>query len=168
MVDNNDRMYNADSGKYLTFELKSESYGLEIIKVIEIVGLQDITSVPRTPDFVKGVINLRGVIHPVVDLRQKFSMGVTEKTDETCIIIVTIKKNEKRQNFGLIVDRVSEVMDIAEDEIDPSPSMGGGVNTDFILGMAKKDKEVIILLNIDEILSSQEIVEISEAAETQA
>ena len=163
-IQNNNQ--NSEIAKYLTFELKDEHYGLEIIKVIEIVGLQEITSIPQTPDFVKGIINLRGDIHPVIDLRQKFNMGVTEKTEETCIIIVTLEKAGEKKNFGLIVDRVSEVMDIAADEIDDSPSIGGAVNTDFILGIAKKESKVIILLNIDAILSSKEMVQISEVAET--
>src|SRR6056297_1952379 len=102
----------AQSGKYLTFKLGDENYGLEIHKVIEIIGMQDITPVPRTPDHLKGVINLRGIIHPVIDLNKKFGMGMTEETNETCIIVVIVERNENQEQMGIIVDAVSEVEDI--------------------------------------------------------
>ena len=121
------------AGKYLTFILADEVYGLEILKVREIIGMMDITAVPRTPAFVKGVINLRGKVIPVVDLRAKFGMPVAEKTEETCIIVVDVAGVE----MGIMVDKVSEVLNIAEKDIEDAPSFGVNVDTDFILGMGK-------------------------------
>ena len=139
----------ARAGKYLTFVLADEVYGVEILKVREIIGMMPITPVPRTPDHVRGVINLRGKVISVVDLRRKFGMGATEETDETCIIVVNVAGFE----IGTIVDRVSEVLDIHADQIEPAPSMGHDVDTDFILGMGKADQEVTILLDIGRILA---------------
>jgi purine-binding chemotaxis protein CheW len=140
------------AGKYLTFSLDGEEYGLEILKVREIIGMMDITSVPRTPSFVKGVINLRGKVIPVIDLRLKFGMPAAEQTEETCIIVVDVGKVE----MGIIVDKVSEVLDIASDEIEDAPSFGVDVDTDFILGMGKAQGNVTILLNIGRVLTGAE------------
>lgn len=148
-------------GKYLTFALGSEIYGLEILSVREIIGMMDITSVPRTPDFVKGVINLRGKVIPVIDLRLKFGMDSVEQTNETCIIVVEVNETL----IGLIVDKVSEVLDIGGADIEDSPSFGGNVNTNFILGMGKTKEKVIILLDISKVLSTQEVLEISAVSE---
>jgi purine-binding chemotaxis protein CheW len=139
-------------GKYLTFVLGLEEYGLEILKVREIIGYMDITSVPRTPVYVKGVINLRGQVIPVVDLRTKFGMQTTETTDQTCIIVVEIKQSGCKFNTGIIVDRVQEVLDIAGRDIEESPKFDSSVNTDFILGMGKVGETVKILLDIDKVL----------------
>ena len=141
------------AGKYLTFSLAGEEYGLEILKVREIIGLMDITAVPRTPEFVKGVINLRGKVIPIVDLRLKFNMQSVEKTEETCIIVVDVGNVE----MGVIVDKVSEVLDIAAEEIEDSPSFGVDVNTDFILGMGKAGGRVTILLDISKVLTGDDI-----------
>lgn len=138
------------AGKYLTFVLANEEYGLEILKVREIIGMMEITAVPRTPAHVKGVINLRGKVIPVVDLRLKFSMVEAEHTDETCIIVVDVDGVE----IGIIVDRVSEVLDIAGDDIDDPPSFGTSVDTEFILGMGKADSRVTILLDIAKVLGT--------------
>ena len=127
----------------------------------EIIGLLDITAVPRTPDFVKGVTNLRGKIVPVIDLRLKFSMLEAEHTERTCIIVVDVGDIE----MGVIVDRVSEVMDIAESDIEPTPSFATDVNTDFIIGIAKTGGKVTILLDISQVLSPEEAVEIGSVAE---
>lgn len=140
------------AGKYLTFFLGGEEYGLEILKVREIIGMMDITAVPRTPDFVKGVINLRGKVIPVIDLRLKFGMPAAEQTDETCIIVVDVGEME----MGIIVDKVSEVMDIGADDIEDAPSFGIDVDTEFILGMGKAESKVTILLNISRVLSAAE------------
>ncbi len=151
------------AGKYLTFKLDEEEYGIEILKVIEIIGLQKITPVPRTPDYVKGVINLRGIIHPVMDLKKKFGMTDTEYTDQTCIIVVTIEKDDSKEQIGVLVDSVSEVVDIGAGEIEEVPHMGNNLNADFITGMAK-DKEnesVKILLNVEKILSKVEFDNLS-------
>jgi len=141
------------AGKYLTFVLADEVYGLEILKVREIIGMMDITAVPRTPDFVKGVINLRGKVIPVVDLRLKFGMPPAETTEQTCIIVVNVGNVE----MGIVVDMVSEVLDINEDAIDDTPSFGVSVNTDFILGMGKAEDRVSILLDISQVLSVDEM-----------
>ncbi len=144
-------------GKYLTFALAHEEYGLEILKVREIIGYMEITAVPQTPACIKGVINLRGQVIPVVDLRAKFGMETTEVTDQTCIIVVEITQGGRKANTGIIVDRVQEVLDIAGKDIEEAPQFGAAVDTDFILGMGKIGDSVKILLDIDKVLSSQEI-----------
>ncbi len=144
-------------GKYLTFALGSEEYGLEILKVREIFGYMDITAVPQTPEYVKGVINLRGQVIPVIDLRAKFGMDTTERTEETCIIVVEITQNNRKCSTGIVVDHVSEVLDIAGEDIEETPQFGASVNTDFILGMGKIGESVKILLDIDEVLSGDNL-----------
>lgn len=140
-------------GKYLTFVLAEEEYGLEILKVREIIGMQDITAVPQTPDFMKGVINLRGKVIPVLDLRIKFGLPEAEYTQATCIIVVDVRD----VLMGIVVDTVSEVLDIAAEQIEPAPQFGTDVNTDFIRGMGKIRDEVKILLDIDTVLSPEEL-----------
>lgn len=139
-------------GKYLTFSLGPEEYGLEILKVREIIGYMDITAIPQPPAYVKGVINLRGQVIPVVDLRAKFSMETAEVTDETCIIVVEIQRNKRTFNTGIVVDHVQEVLDIDGQNIDETPQFDSSINTDFILGMAKVNNTVKILLDIDKVL----------------
>jgi len=145
------------TGKYLTFTLSDECYGIGILKVKEIIGMMPITSVPRTPEFVKGVINLRGKVIPVMDLRLKFSMGEIPYTDRTCIIVVEIDGDSGTVLIGIVVDAVSEVLNIGEEEIEDAPTFGTSLNTDYILGMAKTDVGVKILLNIDKVLSVDEL-----------
>ncbi len=145
------------AGKYLTFALANEEYGLEILKVREIIGFMEITAVPRTPDFVKGVINLRGQVIPVVDLRAKFEMESTEVTEQTCIIVVEIAAKDRKFDTGIVVDRVQEVLDIEEGQIEDSPDFGSSVETDFILGMGKIGDSVKILLDIDRVLSGDQL-----------
>ena len=140
-------------GKYLTFSLSEEQFGLEILKVREIIGFMEITAVPQTPGYIKGVINLRGQVIPVVDLRAKFGMETTETTEETCIIVVEIEQHAHRFNTGIVVDCVQEVLDIANEAIEPSPHLGSDINTDFILGMGKINNSVKILLDINKVLS---------------
>ncbi len=140
-------------GKYLTFSLSEEQFGLEILKVREIIGYMEITAVPQTPGYIKGVINLRGQVIPVVDLRAKFGMETTETTEETCIIVVEIEQDARRFNTGIVVDCVQEVLDIGDESIEPAPHLGTNVNTDFILGMGKINNSVKILLDIDKVLS---------------
>jgi purine-binding chemotaxis protein CheW len=140
-------------GKYLTFALAHEEYGLEILKVREIIGYIDVTAVPQTPPYVKGVVNLRGQVIPVIDLRTKFGMETAEVTDETCIIVVEIAHAGRKFNTGIIVDRVQEVLDIAGGQIEEAPQFGASVNTDFILGMGKVGDSVKILLDIDKVLA---------------
>ena len=147
------RLTGTQGGKYLTFALGKEEYGLEILKVREIIGYMEITSVPRMPDHVKGVINLRGQVISVVDLRTRFGMPVAERTDENCIIVVEVTDRDRRFHCGVIVDRVSEVLNIAGDRIEDPPSLGASVNTDFIVGMGKVGDSVKILLNLDKVLA---------------
>lgn len=140
------------AGKYLTFALGSEEFGLEILKVREIIGYMDITAVPRTPSYVKGIINLRGNVIRVVDLRRMFDMEQAAVTDQTCIIVVECLVNNCRIQTGIVVDRVSEVLDIAAEQIEPSPRFDDSVHSDFILGIGKISKTVKILLDIDRVL----------------
>lgn len=146
-------------GKFLSFFLKQEEYGIEILKVQEIIGVLPITRVPRTPEFVKGVINLRGKIIPVTDLRSKFNMEEREETSETCIIVVQTNGLE----IGVIVDKVSEVLDISDQEIEDVPSFGTDVSTDYLLGIGNTNGRVRLLLDIDRILTPQEIRDAHEA-----
>ncbi len=144
-------------GKYLTFALANEEYGLEILKVREIFGYMDITAVPQTPAHVKGVINLRGQVIPVIDLRAKFGMETTEVTEETCIIVVETTRDGRNISTGIVVDHVSEVLDIAGEDIEATPQFGSSVNTDFILGMGKIGDSVKILLDIDKVLTNVDL-----------
>jgi purine-binding chemotaxis protein CheW len=153
------RKTSAQEGKYLTFALGKEEYGLEILKVREIIGYMNITAVPRTPSFVKGVINLRGQVIPVIDLRLRFGMEAAEVTDQTCIIVAEINLNGKTFNAGLIVDRVQEVLDIAAEDIEESSHLGTAVQTDFILGIGKVGSSIKILLDIDQVLSGVQLNE---------
>jgi purine-binding chemotaxis protein CheW len=143
-------------GKYLTFALGPEEYGLEILKVREIIGYMDITAVPQTPEHVKGVINLRGQVIPVIDLRAKFGMETAEVTEETCIIVVEISQGDHKFSTGIVVDHVQEVLDIAGEDIEEAPQFGSSVNTDFILGMGKIGETVKILLDIDRVLAGED------------
>jgi purine-binding chemotaxis protein CheW len=140
------------AGKYLTFALGPEEFGLEILKVREIIGYIAVTAVPQTPPDVKGVVNLRGQVIPVVDLRTKFGMEAAEVTEHTCIIVVEIAQAGRTFSTGIVVDRVQEVLDIAEDQIEETPHFGASVDTEFILGMGKIGDSVKILLDIDRIL----------------
>jgi purine-binding chemotaxis protein CheW len=141
------------AGKYLTFRLAGEEYGLEILKVREIIGIMNITPVPRTPQFIMGVINLRGKVIPVTDLRLKFDMPAIERTRQTCIIVVDVGALE----MGIAVDSVSEVLTIAEENIADAPSFGPKIETEFILGMGKAQDRVTILLDISRVLTGEEI-----------
>ncbi|THB81163.1 MAG: purine-binding chemotaxis protein CheW [Desulfobacteraceae bacterium] len=151
------RAVEASAGKYLTFTLGEETYGIGILKVKEIIGMMPITPVPKTPEFVKGVINLRGKVIPVIDLRLKFSLDSIPYTERTCIIVVEIESDSGTVLTGIVVDAVSEVLNIRGEEIEPTPTFGSRLNTEYILGMAKIDGGVKILLNIDRILSAEEI-----------
>jgi purine-binding chemotaxis protein CheW len=142
-------------GKYLTFCLADEDYGIGILKVKEIIGMMPVTSVPRTPKFVKGVINLRGKVIPVIDLRLKFGLEETEYTERTCIIVVEITAEAGHCVVGLVVDAVSEVMNIKGEDIEAAPNFGNSLATDYILGMAKMEGGVKILLDIDRVLGAE-------------
>ncbi len=145
-------------GKYLTFSLGGEEYGIGILKVKEIIGMMPITPVPQTPHFVKGVINLRGKVIPVIDLRLKFGMEAIPYNERTCIIVVeTAGSGSSYLMMGLVVDSVSEVMNIKEEDIEDSPAFGTRLSTEYILGMAKAGDSVKILLDIDRVLTSDEM-----------
>jgi len=144
-------------GKYLTFAIADEEYGLEILKVREIIGYMDITPVPQTPAYVKGVINLRGQVIPVIDLRSKLGMQSAEVTEETCIIVVEASRNGQKNDTGLVIDRVQEVLYIAGEQIQETPEFGSSIKTDFILGLGKVGKSVKILLDIDKVLAGATI-----------
>ena len=155
-------------GKYLTFALGQEEYGLEILKVREIIGYVDVTAIPQTPDYVKGVINLRGQVIPVIDLRSKFGMETVERTEETCIIVVEITQDDRNISTGIIVDKVQEVLDIAGGNIEEAPEFGSNVDTDFILGMGKIGESVKILLDIDKVLSGVDVEGLAEVDGSQS
>jgi len=152
-------------GKYLTFSLVGEEYGIGILKVKEIIGTMPITTVPRTPSHIKGVINLRGKVIPIVDLRLKFSMGAIDYTDKTCIIVVEVAGSSREVMIGILVDSVSEVLNIKGTDIEETPSFGRRLNTDYILGMAKTGERVRILLDIDKVLGVEDMIELDQAAQ---
>lgn len=150
-------------GKYLTFSLAGEEYGIEIRKIKEIIGMMPITSVPQTPGFVKGVINLRGRIIPVIDLRLRFGMDEVAYSERTCIIVVEMQ-GKGVIVVGLVVDSVSEVANIKDQDIEDAPLIGGSLNTDYIFGMAKTQGSVKILLDIDRVLTSDEMILVGRTA----
>jgi purine-binding chemotaxis protein CheW len=154
----------AKPGKYLTFALGAEEFGLEILKVREIIGYMDITAVPQTPEHVRGVINLRGQVIPVVDLRTKFVMQTEKRTSQTCIIVVQTRRDGQEFNTGIIVDRVRDVLDITAGQIEDAPHLGTPVETDVILGMAKIADSVKILLDIDRVLGSVDLAAVGKTA----
>ena len=150
----------ADTAKYLTFNLAEETYGLPILTVREIIGLMQITRVPRMPEFVRGVINLRGKVIPVIDLRVKFGLPGIEDTKEACIIVVDVEN----MLMGVKVDMVSEVMDIGADRIEDTPSFGVQVDTRFISGLGKAKEKVVIILDIAKVLTTGELAALAETA----
>ncbi len=149
--------FEALAGKYLTFQLGPEVYGLEILKVQEIIGLMHVTHVPRTPKFVRGVINLRGKVLPVIDLRSKFGMEEIEDTSQTCIIVLQVATDDNSVIMGVLVDSVSEVVDINASQLEPAPNFGGSIDTAFILAIGKIADKVVILLDVDKVLTINEI-----------
>ncbi|MFH2064293.1 MAG: chemotaxis protein CheW [Pseudomonadota bacterium] len=151
-------------GKYLTFTLVEEEYGIGILKIKEIIGMMAVTTVPQTPAFVKGVINLRGKVIPVMDLRLRFGMEAIDYTERTCIIVVEIEGTAGTIQIGIVVDSVSEVLNIKGEDIEDTPTFGTKLNTDYILGMAKMGGGVKILLDIDRVLSEGELAVLESAA----
>ena len=150
-----------NDNKFLTFRLGEEEYGVEILRVREIIGLIDVTPLPRTPDYVKGVINLRGKIIPVIDLRTKFGLPAVDYTEATCVIGVEVTTSDDEQfQMGVIVDTVSEVLDIAPSQIEPAPRFGCSLSSEYIMGMGKVEHAgstaVTILLDIDRVMTDSE------------
>ena len=153
--------YDARAGKYLTFHLGSEEFGIRVLQVREIMGMQDITSVPQTPRHVKGVINLRGKVIPVLDLRAKFGLEPQEYSARTCIIVTQVRGEAGPMQVGIIVDAVSEVLNVVPNEIEDTPSFGAELPTPYLLGMAKIKDKVKILLDIDQVVTPQEMPALS-------
>ena len=147
-----------ESNQYLTFKLDQEVYALDISRVREVLDFTDVTKVPRMPKFMRGVINLRGGVVPVVDLRLKFGLSATDKTVDTCIIIMEIAIEGETTLLGALADSVQEVMTMAPDQIEPPPRIGTRLNTEFIKGMGNRDDEFVIILDIDKVFSSEELV----------
>lgn len=146
----------ARAGKYLIFRLGSEEFGARVTKVKEIMGIQDVTPVPQMPAYVMGVINLRGKVIPVVDLRLKFATNPEEFTARTCIVVMRTSAGADELLTGVIVDEVAEVLNLLPSEIEDTPDFGSGVMTPYLLGMAKVKDKVKILLDIDEVLNNHE------------
>lgn len=151
-------------GKYLTFNLAGEEYGIGILKVKEIIGMMPITPVPQTPQFVRGVINLRGQVIPVIDLRLKFGMAELDYTDRTSIIVVEARHGTGKVQIGIVVDSVSEVVNIKGEDVEDTPTFGTKLDTEYILGMAKIQGGVKILLDIDRVLTGQELSDLDSVA----
>jgi purine-binding chemotaxis protein CheW len=146
-----------ETTQYLTFKLDEEVFALDITKVREVLDFTSITKVPQTPDFMRGVINLRGSVVPVVDLRLKLGMRMTEKTVNTCIIIAEVSLDSETIILGALADSVQEVIDLEPEQIEAAPKIGTQLNTDFIKGMGKRDSGFIMILNIDRVFSAEEL-----------
>ncbi len=146
--------------KYLSFSLGKENYGVKIKAVKEIIAMMKVTAIPKTPEYVKGIINLRGKIIHIIDLRLKFGMNSIDYDDRTCIVVVEVDLGNKIKNIGIAVDKVSEVVDIKDGEIEDFDNDTANVEEDFIVGIAKTREKVVMLLDIIKILSSQEILNV--------
>ncbi|BCG46298.1 Positive regulator of CheA protein activity [Citrifermentans bremense] len=146
-----------ETTQYLTFKLEDELFALDIGKVREVLDFTTITKVPQTPDYMRGVINLRGSVVPVVDLRLKFGMVMAEQTVNTCVIIVEVELEGERVVMGAMADAVQEVLDLEPDQIEPPPRIGTKLNTEFIKGMGKHNDQFIIILDIDKVFTSSEL-----------
>ncbi|MDH4163022.1 MAG: chemotaxis protein CheW [Nitrospirota bacterium] len=146
-----------ETTQYLTFKLGDEVYALDIGKVREVLDFTSVTKVPRTPDFMRGVINLRGSVVPVVDLRLKFGMSITEKTVNTCVIITEVTVDKDTTILGCLADSVQEVLDLDASHISPAPRIGTKLKTEFIKGMGKRDDRFIIILDVDKVFSAEEL-----------
>lgn len=140
---------NEDTSQYLTFMLAGEEYGVEILRVQEIRGWEPPTDIPNTPDYVLGVINLRGTVVPIIDLRKRFDLENVEFGKTTVVVVVKVQHGKGERTMGLVVDAVSDVYDILPEQIRPSPDFGGVVSTEFVKGLAKINKNMIILLDLD-------------------
>jgi purine-binding chemotaxis protein CheW len=158
--ENHSAMVDPRAGKYLTFFLSSEEYGVEILKVQEIIGRMPITPVPLTSKYIRGVINLRGKIHPIMDLNVKFGMNQTEITDETCMIVIKTAS----LMMGILVDKVSEVVNVASDDIEDTPSFGSDVDTEYLLGVGKTGGRIRLLLDIEKVITAYDVINMQRAA----
>lgn len=147
-----------DTRQYLTFQLDEEVFGLDVANVREILEFTTATKVPQTPEYMKGVINLRGSVVPVIDMRRKFDLGETEKTIDTCIVVVEVDLDSEKTVLGAMVDSVDEVFEMEPDQIEPPPGIGSRITVDFIKGMGKRDDRFIIILDIDRVFSAEELI----------
>ena len=145
---------NSDDNQYLTFILAEEEYGVDILRVQEIKGWDNVTSIPNTPDYIKGVINLRGTIVPIVDLRERFNLPSTEYSATTVVIVLRVDSDTGSRIMGMVVDAVSEVYNIPEEELKPAPDFGQAISTDFVRGLATVDEQMVIVLDVDHLLNS--------------
>lgn len=152
----NEASHMSAAGKYLTFAISKERYGLEILRVQEIIGVPHITPVPRCPEFIRGVINLRGKIIPVLDLRTKFGIPSIPYDEKTCIIVTNVSKGDQKLSVGVIVDTVLEVTDLAASDIEPPPNFGSQLDARFIIGIGKKDDALNILIDIQRVITESE------------
>lgn len=147
--------------QYLTFRLADETYGIDVLNVREILDFPSVTKVPQAPEYMLGVINLRGSVTPVVDLRKRFQIETKERTKDSCIIVVEVVVNKESLVLGIVGDSVEEVVDLVQDQIEPPPKLGIELNTEFILGMGKQGEDFILLLDMDKIFSSEELSDVS-------
>ena len=147
-----------ETTQYLTFKLDDEVFALDVAKVREILDFTTVTKVPQTPDFMRGVINLRGSVVPVIDMRLKFGMSMTEKTVNTCIVVVEISLGTETTILGALADSVQEVVDMEPDQIEPAPKIGTKLNTDFIRGMGKREGKFVMILDIDKVFTTEELM----------
>jgi len=164
VIEQSEHVNTGRGGKYLTFTMADEEYGISILKIKEIIGMLPVTTVPQTPGYVKGVINLRGKVIPVIDLRLRFEIEAIHYTERTCIIVIEIGGQDDSILTGIVVDSVSEVLNIRDQEIEGAPTFGVNMNTEYILGVAKVEGTVKILLEIDKVLKGEEIQAIEEVS----
>jgi len=153
-----DFLSNTNDEQYLTFELAGEIYALDILRIQEIKGWTNVTSVPNSPNFMQGVINLRGLIVPIVDLRKRFDMEIVPYTQTTVVIVMKVYSETKDRTMGIIVDAVSDVHNIKKEIIKPAPLMHGAISNEFIQGLAKVENKMIIVINIDALLNSDDLI----------
>lgn len=153
-----------ETTQYLTFKLEDEVFALDILQVREVLDFAKVTKVPRTPDFMRGVINLRGNVVPVIDMRLKFGMSITEKTVNTCVIIVEVAVDGEKTVLGALADSVQEVVDLEPDQIEPAPKIGTRLKTEFIKGMGRRNDQFIIILDIDKVFSADELAIVNDAS----
>ena len=155
------------SQQYVTFSLGDELFGVEVIRAREILSVTPVTKVPQTPDYLLGVINLRGQVVPVVDMRLKLGLPVSEETEDTCVIVVEVQVDGEPIIVGALADAVREVLEIRTDQIEPAPRLGTRLKTEFISGMGKIDEQFLILLNIDRVFSSDELAIVQDAGQVE-
>jgi len=152
-----------EAQQYLTFKLGNEVFAIEVAKVREVLDFVEITAIPRTPEFMSGVINLRGSVVPVVDLRLCFGMSKTERTRSTCVVVVEVMLENESTVLGALADSVEEVIDLEPDQIEPAPRIGSQIRTDFIRGMGKRETGFLVILDIDRVFSADQLAAVHAA-----